>query len=355
MKGLHDMKLDLTYTLNVLKELLSIDSPTGFTRRCAEYAKAQFEALGFPARLTEKGGVIADLGGRDTDNAILLSAHIDTLGAMVAEIKGNGALRVRAVGGLTPSNVETEHCKVYTRDGRTYDGTFQLIDASIHVNHKAAGAERTFDSMEVLLDEPVSNAEETRALGIENGCYVCACPRTVITESGYIKSRFLDDKLSAAILLGFAKLIKDHAVTTERRIYVHFTVYEEVGHGAAGIRPAGVTEILGVDMGCVGNGLACTEREVSICAADCSGPYDYDINCALVAAAKRNSIGYAVDIYPYYSSDCSVAARNFDIRQALIGAGVYASHGYERSHTDGVVNTVKLLAAYLCGDEAVTV
>ncbi|MBQ7298468.1 MAG: peptidase M42, partial [Clostridia bacterium] len=172
-----------------------------------------------------------------------------------------------------------------------------------------------------------------------------------ITESGYIKSRYLDDKLSAAILLGFAKYLVDNGIKTDRHIYIHFTVYEEVGHGAAGICPAGVTEILGVDMGCVGNGLTCTEREVSICAADGSGPYDYDINCALVAAAKRHDIGYAVDIYPYYSSDCSVAVRNFDLRHALIGAGVYASHGYERSHTDGVLNTMKLLAAYLCEEQ----
>ena len=345
------MEFDLTYTLTVLKELLAIDSPTGFTRRAAEYCRDRFEDLGISVSLTEKGGVLADLGCGAEENAILLSAHIDTLGAMVAEIKGNGRLRVRNIGGQNAANTETEHCRVYTRDGKTYDGTFQLIDASLHVNSEAGTKARNWDTVEVVLDEVVKNADDVKALGIENGCYVCPCLRTVITESGYIKSRYLDDKLSAAILLGFAKYVKDSGITPRRRIYIHFTVYEEVGHGAAGIRPAGVTEILGVDMGCVGNGLACTEREVSICAADGSGPYDYDINCALVAAAKKHGIGYAVDIYPHYSSDCSVAVRNFDIRQALIGAGVYASHGYERSHTDGVLNTMRLLAAYLCGDE----
>ncbi len=347
-----NFNLDLEYTKKVLCELLAIDSPTGFTRRAAEYCVAQFHALGVEAHLTKKGGVMADLGGTDADDAILLSAHIDTLGAMVAEIKGSGNLRVRNIAGLTPANAETEHCRIYTRDGKVYDGTFQLNNASGHVNGNVGGAPRNWDTMEVVIDEPVKSASDTKALGIETGCYVCFDPRTVITESGYIKSRFLDDKLSAAILLGFAKYVKDNAIQVKRHIYIHFTVFEEVGHGAAGILPANVTEILGVDMGCVGDGLACTEHEVSICAADSSGPYDYDINCALVAAAKAHDIGYAVDVYPYYSSDCSVAVRNYDVRAALIGAGVYASHGYERSHLDGMTNTFRLLCAYLCDDEA---
>ena len=349
------MKFDLDYTLNVLKEMLAIDSPTGFCTAASIWSKEQFEKLGIPAEITRKGGVLADLGGlckkENDDNAILLSAHIDTLGAMVAEVKGNGRLRVKNIGGLSASNTETEFVKVYTRDGKTIDGTLQLCDASAHVNSGVNSAVRNWDNVEVVLDEVVSSAADTRALGIENGCYVCVNPRTVITESGFIKSRYLDDKLSAAILLGFAKYLVDNNIKTDRHIYIHFTVYEEVGHGAAGICPAGVTEILGVDMGCVGNGLACTEREVSICASDGSGPYDYDINCKLVELSKKHNIGYAVDMYIYYSSDCSVAVRNFDMRHALIGAGVYASHGYERSHVDGVLNTMKLLAAYLCEDQ----
>ena len=348
------MKFDLDYTLNVLKDLLAIDSPTGFCAAASVWSKEQFEKLGIPAEITRKGGVLADLGAlckkENDDNAILLSAHIDTLGAMVAEVKGNGRLRVKNIGGLSASNTETEFVKVYTRDGKTIDGTLQLCDASAHVNGGVNSAVRTWDNVEVVLDEVVSSAADTKALGIENGCYVCVNPRTVITESGYIKSRYLDDKLSAAILLGFAKYLVDNNIKTDRHIYIHFTVYEEVGHGAAGICPAGVTEILGVDMGCVGGGLACTEREVSICAADGSGPYDYEITSALVAAAKERGIGYAVDLYPHYSSDCSVAVRCYDLRHALIGAGVYASHGYERSHVDGLLNTQKLLCAYLCAD-----
>ncbi len=336
----------LDYTLDVMKRLLGCDSPTGFTRLAADFCIQEFRSLGYEPRLTGKGGVVCDLGGRDTENGLLLSAHIDTLGAMVHSVKSNGRLKMVGVG-LNANNIETETVRVYARDGKSYSGTVQLVNASVHVNKEYSTASRTFDSLEILLDADVSSADDVKALGIGTGCFVCAEPRTVITESGYIKSRYLDDKLSAAIILGLAKYLKDEGIVPNRRIYAHFTVYEEIGHGAAGVMPQGVTEILGIDMGCVGEGITCTEKEVSICAKDGSGPYNYDMVNRLISLAEKNSLGYAVDIYPYYSSDCSVAVRVYDVRHALIGPGVYASHGYERSHTDGVANTFELAKAYI--------
>lgn len=169
-----------------------------------------------------------------------------------------------------------------------------------------------------------------------------------ITESGYIKSRFLDDKLSVGILLGFAKYLKDHGITPARRVYAHITVYEEVGHGGSASLPDGVTEAISVDMGCVGKGLRCTERQVSICAKDSGGPYSYEVTGGLIAAAKAEGADYAVDIYPHYGSDVEATLRaGYDIRHGLIGSGVYASHGYERSHLDGVYNTLLVLKGYL--------
>ncbi len=339
----------LHYTTDVLRALMAADSPTGFTRQAAELSMAKLRELGYHPTMTRKGGVLCCLNETTTPdtNAILLSAHIDTLGAMITQIKGNGRLKVTNIGGLNPNNTETEFVTIYTRDGRKYEGTLQLCNASTHVNGGYNGTNRNWDTIEVLLDENVHSAEDVKKLGIGVGCYVCVNPRTVITPSGYIKSRYLDDKLSAAILLGYAKYLKDEAVSLSRRVWLHFTVYEEVGHGAAGIFPTGVSEILGVDMGCVGDGLTCTEHQVSICAADSSGPYDYDITSTLIKLAEENGIDAAVDVYPYYSSDCSVALRCGDIRAALIGAGVYASHGYERSHVDGVKNTFDLLKAYI--------
>ena len=207
---------------------------------------------------------------------------------------------------------------------------------------------RTFETTEVVLDEPVKSADDVRALGIEAGDFVCFDPRTVITESGYIKSRFLDDKLSAAMLLALAKEIKGNNRTLKRKVYLHFTVYEEVGHGASASVPNDAEELISVDMGCVGDGLTCTEREVSICAKDSGGPYNYAVTTALVEAAKSVGAKYAVDVYPHYGSDVEASLRSgWDVRHGLIGAGVYASHGYERSHIEGVENTLKLLEAYV--------
>ena len=177
---------------------------------------------------------------------------------------------------------------------------------------------------------------------------MCFDPRTRRTASGYLKSRFLDDKLSVGILLGFAKYLKDSHCTPARRVYAHITVYEEVGHGGSASVPQGVTEAISVDMGCVGEGLSCTERQVSICAKDSGGPYSYDVVGRLIQAAKRTGADYAVDVYPHYGSDVEATLRSgWDIRHGLIGAGVFASHGYERSHIDGVFNTMKVLCGYL--------
>jgi len=328
--------------------LLAIDSPTGFTGSAAAWVKEAFEKLGFPASITTKGGVLVDLGGEDSGNGLLLAAHVDTLGCMVAEIKGTGRLRLTALGGMNPNNAEAENVRVHTRSGKVIEGTAQLCNPSIHVNGDYNSTSRSWDTVEIVLDEDVRSAADTRALGIEVGDIVCFDPRTRRTTSGYLKSRFLDDKLSVGILLSFAKYLADNQITPARRTWVHVTVYEEVGHGGSGSLPAGVTEAISVDMGCVGNGLQCTERQVSICAKDSGGPYSYEVVGKLIDAAKATGADYAVDVYPHYGSDVEATLRaGFDIRHGLIGAGVFASHGYERSHIDGVYSTLKVLCGYV--------
>lgn len=336
------------YAWEKTETLLSIDSPSGYTAKAAAWVKEAFETLGFTASITAKGGVLADLGGKNADDGLLLEAHADTLGGMVAEVKGNGRLRLTALGGMNANNGEAENVWVYTRSGKVIDGTLQLCNASVHVNGDYSSAKRSFDTMEVVLDEDVRSAADTRALGIEVGDIVCFEPRTRRTASGYLKSRFLDDKLSVGILLGFAKYLSDNSIIPERRTWVHVTVYEEVGHGGSASVPVGITEAISVDMGCVGDGLQCTEKQVSICAKDSGGPYSYEVVGKLIDAAKKTGADYAVDVYPYYGSDVEATLRSgVDIRHGLIGAGVYASHGYERSHIDGVYNTLKVLCGYL--------
>ena len=337
--------MDTSYCVEQLKALCAIDSPSGFTDRAADYLMEELTRLGYAPEKTRKGGVRVCLGGEGSP--LLLMAHVDTLGAVVQSIKGNGRLVLSPVGGLRAENCEAENCRIYTRFGGTYTGCLQIVNASSHVNDDYAGSKRQFNQMEVVIDQPVKSAGDTRDLGICEGDFVCFDPRTTVTDSGYIKSRFLDDKLSAAMLLALAKELKDQGVSPKRKVYLHFTVYEEVGHGAAASVPEDVEELLSVDMGCVGEGLQCTEREVSICAKDSGGPYDYKVTTALVEAAKAAGAAYAVDVYPHYGSDAEAALRaGYDVRHGLIGAGVYASHGYERSHVDGVENTLKLLWQY---------
>ena len=321
--------------------LLAIDSPSGFTDRAAKWVCAEFQQMGFNASITVKGGVIVDFGGDDANNGLLLEAHTDTLGAMVCQIKSSGCLKLTKLGGMNANNAEAENVRVYTRSGKIYEGTCQLHDPSIHVNTAYNDTKRSWDTVEIVLDEDTHSAEQTRALGIEVGDIVCFEPRTRRTASGYLKSRFLDDKLSVGILFGFAKYLKDNAIVPARKVYAHITTYEEVGHG-------GITEAISVDMGCVGDGLNCTERQVSICAKDSAGPYSYSVVGKLIEAAKKTGADYAVDVYPNYGSDVEATLRaGYDIRHGLIGAGVFASHGYERSHIDGVYNTLKVLCGYL--------
>ena len=336
------------FAVSQTQRLLAADSPTGFPFAAQDALTAEFAAIGCEAKKTVKGGILVDLGGKNKDDGLLLQAHIDTLGAMVAEIKGSGRLRLTPLGGLPAVMANTENVRIYTKENGVYEGTIQLCNASTHVNGNLRTTVPDYDNLEVVPDELVSSAEETRKLGIEVGDIVCLDPRTRVTEKGYIKSRFLDDKLSAGILVALAKYLKDTGKVPERRVYLHFTIFEEVGHGGAGSVPEGVTESISVDMGCVGDGLQCTERQVSICAKDSGGPYSYEVVTKLIAAAKQTGADYKVDVYPHYGSDVEATlSAGWDIRHGLIGPGVYASHGYERSHKDGVEATLKVLVGYL--------
>lgn len=334
------------YAVEKTLDLLKIDSPSGFTVKAVDFVAEEFKKLGYTSVITQKGGVLVDLGGYD--NALLLEAHTDTLGAMVKEIKSSGRLVLTPLGGMNANNGEAENVRIYTRSGKIYEGTLQLVDASVHVNGDYSKTERSFDTTEVVIDEDIKTAADARKLGIEVGDIVCFDPRSHVTSSGYIKSRFLDDKLSVGILLGFAKYLSDNKITPPRHTYIHVTVYEEVGHGGSASVPQGVTEAISVDMGCVGKGVTCTEKQVSICAKDSGGPYNYEVVGKLIEAAKKENADYAVDVYPHYGSDVEATLRaGYDVRHGLIGAGVYASHGYERSHVDGVKNVLLVLKGYL--------
>ena len=343
-----DLKQYTDYIMDTAEKLLAIDSPTGYTARAADFVLSELTALGYHPEKTAKGGVLVKLAqGMDDTGGLLLEAHTDTLGGMVSQIKPDGRLAITRLGGMNPNNAETENVRVVTKFNGIYEGTFQLNNASIHVNGEYNNIKRSWDNCEVVLDEDVRKKEDTEKLGIAVGDIVCFEPNVRITKSGYIKSRFLDDKLSVGILLGLGKYIRENHIVPKRALYAHITVFEEVGHGGSSSVPEGCTEAISVDMGCVGDGLACTEKQVSICAKDSGGPYSYPVVKGLIEAAKRCGADYAVDIYPFYGSDVEATLRGGrDLRHGLIGAGVYASHGYERSHRDGAENVLRLLITY---------
>lgn len=333
--------------MNFIKEqlytLTSIPSPSSFTEKVTDYLLSELSSLGYSPERSNKGNVFVTLGG--SGSPLVLAAHVDTLGAMVRSIKENGRLRPTTIGGHQWSTADGENCTIHTRDGRVYTGVVLNKEPSSHVADQKT--ELIEENMEILLDENVTSDQDTLALGIQTGDIIAMDPRTVVTESGYIKSRFLDDKLSAAILLGLARAVHEDAWKLNRKVSLLFTVYEEVGHGGS-VVPDDTEEMISVDMGCVGSDLGCTERMVSICAKDSGGPYNYDLITALSNLAKEKKLDYAIDIYPHYGSDVETTLRaGYDIRHGLIGPGVYASHNYERSHMDGVHNTFELLKAYI--------
>ena len=326
-----------------LQTLTAIPSPSGYTKNATDYLMKLLQDMGYEPKLSRKGNVFVTLGG--DGEPLVLAAHVDTLGAMVRSIKDNGRLRPTTLGGHVWSTADGENCTIHTRDGKVYTGVVLNTEPSAHVADKKV--ETLEENMEILLDEPVSTKAETLALGIQTGDIIAMDPRTVITESGYIKSRFLDDKLSASILLGIAKIVKDESLSFHRKVSLLFTVYEEVGHGGSFV-PEDTTEMISVDMGCGGADLGCTERMVSICAKDSGGPYNYDLVTELSNIAKEEQLDYAIDVYPHYGSDVEATLHaGYDIRHGLIGPGVYASHNYERSHLDGVKNTFLLLTTYI--------
>lgn len=341
------MNFDLDYFKKVANIIFNTPSPTGYTYLAINKVKELVEEIGYKATLTNKGNLEVELLGKNNDYVVATSAHIDTLGLMVRSIKPNGYLAVTNLGGPIIPTLDGEYCSIVTRSGKSYTGTILSTSPSVHVYKDANTKDRTVDTIEVRIDEVIHSRQECLELGINNGDYVIIDPKFQITESGFIKSRFIDDKASVCVILTLLKYMYDNNIIPTFKTKIYFVVHEEIGHGASSVS-YDIDEFVTVDMGCVGLDLAGSEEKVSIAAKDSSGPYDYELTTRLINLAKNYDIDYAVDIFPFYGSDVSAAYRSgHDIKGALIGQGVCASHGMERTHMKGIINTLKLLYAYL--------
>lgn len=341
--------MDKKTIISYIEELCKRPSPTGFTKKCEQYLMEEFKRLGYKPYQNNKGNVIVPIyeNENNKDDGLLLSAHIDTLGLMVRSIKEEGGIQVTSLGGFPLNYAEFENVTIFTRDGREYEGVFRLNEPAVHGSDAPQKAKREFDQMEVVLDEIIEEDKDVEKLGISAGDFIALDPRFRISN-GFVKSRHLDDKASSGVLLALAKEIKEENLSFDRNIYMMFTTYEEVGHGASSGHPSGIRDMIAVDMGVVYDDLKTNDRKVSICAKDSSGPYNYDLTNDLINIAKKIDIDFAIDIYPFYGSDASAAiSSNYDYRHALIGCGISASHGYERCHESSLIGLFNLLKAYI--------
>lgn len=336
----------IDYIIKTIEKLVNIPSPSGFTQAVTSFIKDEAQGFGFSCGENRKGGLTIYVPGGSKDT-LGISAHVDTLGAMVRSISSEGMLRFTLIGGYTLHSIEGSYCRIHTRNGGEYTGTILVKSPSVHTYDDARTLERNERNMEIRIDEIVRNKEDVVALGIGSGDYVSFYPNFEYTESGFIKSRHLDDKASAGVLLGLLKDIAGGILNPARNLKLLISNYEEVGFGASWI-PEDVTELLAVDMGAVGDDLNGNEYAVSICAKDSAGPYDYEMTNRLIRLAEEYQLDYAVDIFPHYGSDVSAALKGGNnIRGALIGQGIHASHGMERTHRKALENTLKLLEAFI--------
>ena len=340
------MNFDINYLKEIADIIFNVHSPSGYHVEINQLLKDLLASLGYESYETNKGNVVVKVNGKSNAITRATSAHVDTLGLMVRSISGDGTLKITRVGGPQIATLDGEYCQILTREGKLYSGTILCNQASSHV-YPDAGKKREEGDMIVRIDEKIESAKDTKNLGVDNGDYVFIEPKFMITESGFIKSRFIDDKASACGLLCILKYFKDNNIIPEYDTHFYFVNYEEVGHGASTIDTK-IDEFVTVDMGCIGSDLAGNEYAVSIAAKDSGGPYDYELTSKLIKLAKDNEVNYVVDIFPFYGSDVGAAYRSgVDTKGALIGQGVHASHGMERTHIDGITNTMKLLTLYL--------
>ncbi|HSQ87939.1 M42 family metallopeptidase [Romboutsia sp.] len=342
---MHNRKIIEKY----LEELLYIPSPTGYTNKISNYIKRELEEIGIEYKTSNKGIIVATIPGMNKEKEITFSSHIDTLGAMVKEIKSNGRLAISQIGGYMMNSIEGENCLIHTRLEDKYEATLQTIKPSIHIHgNEAKELPRDCKNYEVIIDEEVFTKEDVYNLGINVGDIISFDTRTKITKSGFIKSRYLDDKASVAAILYIMKYIKLNNTQPKNTINFFFSNYEEVGHGSSAFIPQNTAEFIAVDMGCPGDGQNSTEYDVCICTKDSNGPYDYDIINKFIKICKSKSINYKLDIYSNYGSDSTAALKSgLDSKFALIGPGVFASHGYERTHIKSIMETIKLIIAYI--------
>lgn len=347
-----DLTFDIDAAVDFLVGLLNTPSPTGYHREAVAYMQDRFKAInGVTVTETRKGALLVKLPGASSDKPVGLTAHTDTLGLMVKGINGSGTLKTTRLGGMLMAGSESEGVTVRTQDDTRIRGTLRPMNTSVHVNREITKSERSEDTMEVVLDAKTSSKDETEALGVKVGDFIFVDPRVELTDTGFIKSRYLDDKASIACLYAALQTITQAGQTPPQDVYVLLSIYEEVGHGGSHGFPDDLAEVVSVDMAAIGDGQASDEFSVTICVKDSGGPYHFDMNEKLRKLAEAHGIQYKLDIYPYYASDGTAYWHaGGGAKVGLVGPGVANSHSYERMHRDALHHSAHLLARYMLAE-----
>ncbi len=342
------IKIDWDYIMQLTEELMEIPSPGGLTYNGIDRCKEEFEKFGLTTSLTKKGALIAKIDGEEDGEVTMISAHIDTLGAMVKYIKPSGKLILNNIGGFSWNSVEGENLTIHTSKKGTYSGSLLPIKSSRHTyGEEVTTLVRDQENVEVRIDEFTSSKKETEDLGISIGDFVSFDTRTIFTYNGFLKSRYIDDKVCISQLFSYIKYLKDNNIKPKNKVYFYISNYEELGHGVS-IIPEDVDQFIALDIGLVSDYSNGDERKVNIIAKDSRTPYDFKLRQKLVDLCEENQIEYTVDVHNRYGSDASIAAtQGFDVNFSCIGPSVDSSHHYERTHRDGIIETVKLLIAAL--------
>lgn len=343
------MTEDKEYMLSILDEMLKIHSPLGYHHEIQKYLEKLLSDLGYETKAFNAGGFSVSFG--EGEKHVAITAHMDEIGLAIRNIEENGRINLVPIGGIYAQTLNDHNCTVLTLDNKRYSATVRSCSPSVHLSEKEEYTQ-SFDlakNMELILDEPVSSKEEILALGINPGDYVLLDPRTVFTENGFIKSRFIDDKACLATIICALKYIKDNNIKLHKRITIQFSAFEELGIGGALGLDNDISQLLAVDIGLVGKNMNASEHKVSIVAMDSRAPYSRNFIKILRTLAIENNIDFSIDVnYPHYGSDTSPALLSgHDVEHGLIGPGTFASHGYERTHIDSLLQTYKLLLAYM--------
>jgi peptidase M42 family hydrolase len=338
--------VDTVHLCSRLLEMLAIPSPTGFTDELSRYVVAELESLGIGFQLSRRGTIIARLPGRDRSRARAVANHLDTIGAVVTDLKDNGRLSLAPVGTWSSRFAEGGRVTVFSRGG-TFRGQVLPLLASGHAfNERIDTLPVAWASVEVRLNEVCGNKQDLEQLGIGNGDFVAFDPDPEVSDSGYITARHLDNKAGAAALLTALKCLSE-GEPPAIDLSVMFTITEEVGTGASSSLGDDVVEFVGIDIGPVAPGQNARETGVTLCAQDTSGPFDRHMLDHLKRLCRQNDIAFQVDLFRYYYSDASSAVKaGHDVRDALITFGTDATHGYERTHLSSLESIARLLVAY---------